>query len=38
MGWPVAMRRQLFGDVDETDGMFVTRWERQPPGAVAAHR
>jgi 16S rRNA (cytosine967-C5)-methyltransferase len=38
VGWPVAMRRQLFGDVDETDGMFVTRWERQPPGAVAAHR
>ena len=38
VGWPVAARRQLFGDVDDTDGMFVTRWEREPSGPVAAHR
>ena len=37
-GWSVALRRQLLGDTDDTDGMFVTRWERRSPGAVAAHR
>lgn len=37
-GWRAGDREQLLGDVDDTDGMFVTRWDRQPPGRVAARR